>query len=228
MKKTLLASMISFILSSNAYAGMPVFDASNFAQAIETVKGIQAQIKQAQEYANSFKEYQQQFEKVKQLQEKLEAASDAIRDADLDRAINNVEGALSFGNSMYNRATDLESIEKELTEIESKLADSNISSIEKGLLMARKSELEVQKTLVAMLKTSSGNVGKMSKDESVNESHRINATNTSMLARLAVEANQTENEKQMQKRVHDTRMASSVIDAGDMFEKLGQKKMGGF
>ena len=228
MKKTILASVIGLIFSTNSYAGMPVFDASNFAQAIETVKGIQAQIKQAQEYANSFKEYQQQFEKVKQLQEKLEAASDAIRDNDLNRAINNVNGALGFGASMYGRATDLASIEKELTQIESKLSDPNISSIEKGLLMARKSELEVQKTLVAMLKTSSGNVGKMSRDESVNESHRINATNTSMLARLAVEANQRENDKEMQQRIHDSRMASSVIDAGDMFEKLGNNKMGGF
>lgn len=207
---------------------MPVFDATNFAEAIKIVQGIQDQIKQAEDYANQFNEYQQQFDDLYEIQKIAERTSDAIREGKLDEALTGIKNTLGYTQAYIDDISSVTDIERVISDIDTRLFDGNLVSSERAYLEDKKTRLEVEKTILSLKDTASDNIDKMSKDESINESHRINATNTSILARLAVENKQADNAEKAAQAKETATLQSTVLEAESFYRKLGESTKGAF
>ena len=228
MKKTTLSILISSFFLPNTVSAMPVFDATNFAEAIKIVQGIQDQIKQAEDYANQFNEYQQQFDDLYEIQKIAERTSDAIREGKLDEALTGIKNTLGYTQAYIDDISSVTDIERVISDIDTRLFDGNLVSSERAYLEDKKTRLEVEKTILSLKDTASDNIDKMSKDESINESHRINATNTSILARLAVENKQADNAEKAAQAKETATLQSTVLEAESFYRKLGESTKGAF
>lgn len=107
------------LLSVNAHAGMPVFDASNFGQAIQQVQqGIQQLQGQAQQLVELKNQVTNQLQQIQQLKDQLTNLSGVSNIGNLAQSARNtlpqnLSSASSFGNSgaiqSANKIIDLSS-----------------------------------------------------------------------------------------------------------------------
>ena len=228
MKKQKIVTVAALITLSNSALAIPVFDAANLAETVKLITAVREQIQLVKDSINQFKEYQQQFEKLKTIQEIAERTSEKIRDGNLDGALRGIERTIGYSKGYLAKITDIADINNIIADIDSKLISDELSSLKKQYLEDKKARLESEKTLISLKKSTNKNIEKMSKEESINQSHRINATNTSILARLAIENQHDRNSEKASMEKGYLETEATLLEAGGMFEKLADSEKRSF
>ncbi|WP_345855767.1 hypothetical protein [Shewanella algae] len=220
-KKKLIALVVSCALTSPALAFTSTgTDLQMLATLMEQLDNAKEQLGQLKDFQKQYQEFQRAFDEIERLQKIAEQASNAVRQGDINGALRGIKYKLSTVSGLVG--VELPSDINELRKVidEALYGESDPANI--AILEQEKSFLEVQETLMALRDASNENLERMSKDESINESHRINATNTSILARIAVENQASEVSKQSKEAQAKIDAVNDTFKTGKLYKKLSE------
>ncbi|MBW3163957.1 hypothetical protein [Ferrimonas balearica] len=236
--------LLALILAINPFRAYAFTDGSGYQILVQMLKQVGLsqeqlstlgeQLNDVREYKEQFEDYTEAFEELKRLDEQRAQATEMIRNGDLDAAI-------TLTNRSLTRILDLSGIDYPTDggdiDIEKILSD-RIDKLNREYALTddpfqaqrikvEVQALEVQRTLESLRTVAQKSLTRMAKDESVDESTRITAENTALLARLAVEEQQAHNNKQSREQMEKVERADDVFQVGETLKKLGEARRWG-
>ncbi|WP_028113456.1 hypothetical protein [Ferrimonas kyonanensis] len=191
----------------------------------EQLSQLEERVKQAKKYQGQFEDYQKAFEEFKKLDADRAKATEMIRNGDLDLVFKRTSRSLTKIlnlSGLYDGDIDIEQV---LIERISML--KNQRENESDLVVVAKLDndiqaLENQVTIEGLRKVAQKSMGRMAKDESVDESARVTAENTAVIARLAVEQQQEANNRQKSETNEILKRANETLSVGKAYKKMGE------
>lgn len=231
-RSTLVITVVVALTTPNAYA---ITDGSGYQILVQMLKQVgltkeqlgvlEQQMDQAREYQSQFEDYQAAFEEFKQLDEKRAQATEMIRNGDLDSAIRLTNRSLTTILNLTGLEEGNVRLEEILTErileLKNKQAISEDPS-EIAIIESDIQALENQRAIEGLRVVAQNSLERMSKDESVDESIRVTAENTALLARLAVEEQQHRLNQQHARQQEALADIQDTLAVGDAFKQVSE------
>lgn len=200
----------------------------------EQLATLEQQVSDAREYQNQFDQYRQAFDELKMLDERRAQATEMIRNGELSAAIELTNRSLTqildlgnLGSPANGRNTDIQKILSERIDELNRQHAITDDPIRSHRLEIELQALEVQRTLESLRSVAQNSLARMAKDESVDESVRITAENTALLARLAVEEHKARSHQQSREQMEKVERIDDVFQVGETFKELGEARRWG-